>query len=57
VEKNIFGGFGVYVAFATLSVFAIYLATRLPSKPWDEHEPKQFNTVVPCHSNPRHPMI
>ena len=39
VEKNILGGSGVYVAFATLSGFAIYLATRLPPKPWDEHGP------------------
>jgi len=38
VEKNILGGYGVYVAFATLSVFAVYLATFLPSKPWDQHE-------------------
>ena len=46
VEKNILGGFAVYVAFATLSGFAIYLATCLPPKPWDEHEPMQSNTVV-----------
>ena len=46
VEKNILGGFGVYVALATLSVFAIYLATCLPSKPWDEHEPNQLDTEV-----------
>ena len=44
VEKNSLGGFGVYVAFAILSVFAVYLATRLPFKPWDEHELKQFDT-------------
>lgn len=37
VEKNILGGSGVYVAFATLSIFAIYLATHLPLKPWDEY--------------------
>ena len=43
-EKNILGGYGVYVAFATLSISAIYLATRLPPKPWDEHEPKKFDT-------------
>lgn len=40
VEKNILGGFGVYVGFATLSVFAVYLATRLPSKLWDQPEPE-----------------
>ena len=44
VEKNILGGFGVYVALATLSIFAIYLATRLPPKPWDELGPKEFDT-------------
>ena len=40
VEKNILGGFGVYVALATFSVFAVHLATRLPSKLWDQHEPE-----------------
>ncbi|KAF8813393.1 major facilitator superfamily transporter [Phlegmacium glaucopus] len=40
VEMNILGGYGVYVAFATLSVFAVYLATHLPSKLWDQHEPE-----------------
>jgi len=38
VEKNILGGFGIYVVFATLSAFAVYLATFLPPKPWDQHE-------------------
>lgn len=38
VENNIFGGFGVYVVFATLSVLALLLATCLPSKLWDQHE-------------------
>ena len=31
VENNIFGGFGVYVIFAILSLFALRLATRLPT--------------------------
>ena len=44
LEKNILGGFGVYVALATLSVFAVYLATRLPPKPWDENESMQIDT-------------
>ena len=38
VEKNILGGNGVYVAFAILSLFALYLATCLPSKPWNHDE-------------------
>ena len=38
MENNILGGFGVYVALAALSVFAVYFATYLPSKPWDQHE-------------------
>ena len=37
VENNIFGGFGVYVVFAILSVLALRLATRLPSKVWEQH--------------------
>ena len=40
VEKNILGGMGVYVAFAILSLFALYLATCLPSKLWNHDEPK-----------------
>jgi len=40
VEKNILGGFGVYVIFAILSVLALRLATRLPSKVWEQHEPE-----------------
>ena len=32
VENNIFGGFGVYVIFATLSLFALRLATCLPTR-------------------------
>ena len=39
VEHNIFGGFGVYVIFAVLSILALRLATLLPSKVW-EHEPE-----------------
>ena len=38
VENNIFGGFGVYVVFSILSVLALRLATRLPSKMWEQHE-------------------
>ena len=38
VENNIFGGFGVYVVFVILSVLALRLATRLPSKIWEENE-------------------
>ena len=38
VENNIFGGFGVYVIFAILSILALRLATRLPSKMWEQHE-------------------
>ena len=40
VENNIFGGFGVYVLFAVLSVLALRLATRLPSKMWEHNEPE-----------------
>jgi len=46
VEKNILGGFGVYVAFATISVFAVYLATRLPPKAWDEYQPNSSRYSV-----------
>ena len=46
VEKNILGGFGVYISFATLSVFAVYLATRLPPKPWDEYQPNNSRQNV-----------
>ena len=46
VEKNILGGSGVYVAFATFSIFAVYLATRLPPKPWDEHQGSPIQKVV-----------
>ncbi|KAH9481792.1 Major facilitator-type transporter psiT2 [Psilocybe cubensis] len=35
VEKRLLGGFGVYAIFSILSVFALYLATRLPNKTWD----------------------
>jgi len=38
VENRILGGYGVYVAFAALSVCAVYFATYLPTKPWDQHE-------------------
>ena len=41
VENNIFGGFGVYIVFAILSGLALLLATRLPSKVWDQHEPER----------------
>ena len=40
VEYNIFGGFGVNIIFAILSVLALWLATRLPSKVWEHHEPE-----------------
>ena len=40
VENNILGGFGVYVLFAVLSVLALRLATRLPSKMWEQYEPE-----------------
>ena len=40
VENNILGGFGVYIFFGTLSVLALRLATRLPSKVWKQHEPE-----------------
>lgn len=36
VQKNILGGFGVYAIFTTLSCFALFLASRLPEKVWDE---------------------
>ena len=39
VENNIFEGFGVYVVYVILSVLALWLATHLPSKVWEEHEP------------------
>ena len=39
MEHNILNGMGVYVAFATLALFAVYLGTCLPSKLWDENEP------------------
>ena len=35
VEKNLLKGYAVYVIFATLSCFALRLATRLPEKVWD----------------------
>ena len=44
VENNIIGGFGVYVVFATLSVLALWLATCLPSKMWEEDEPEHGAT-------------
>ena len=40
MEKNILGGNGVYVAFAILSLFALCLATCLPSKLWNHDEPR-----------------
>ena len=40
VENKILGGFGVYVFFAILSVLALRLATHLPSKMWEQHEPE-----------------
>jgi hypothetical protein len=45
-EKRILGGYGVHVIFATLSlsIVAVYLASRLLSKPGDEYELKQFDT-------------
>ena len=46
VEKNVLGGLGVYVAFATLSIFAVYLATRLPPKAWDEYQPNSSRQKV-----------
>ena len=46
VEKSILGGFGIYVVFATLSIFAVYLATRLPPKPWDEYQGSSIRNVV-----------
>ena len=45
VENNILGGFGVYVIFATLSVLALLLASRLPSRLWDQHEPEHDATA------------
>ena len=45
VENNIFGGFGVYVVFVILSVLALRLATRLPSKIWEEHESEYGTTA------------
>ena len=39
VENNILGGYGVYVVFAILSFLAVLLATRLPSKIWEQHKP------------------
>ena len=35
VENNIFGGLGVYVVFAILSVLALLLATHLPPELWE----------------------
>ncbi|KAF9532628.1 major facilitator superfamily domain-containing protein [Crepidotus variabilis] len=36
VQHNILGGLGVYALFACLSVGALFLATRLPHKVWEE---------------------
>ncbi|KAF8813403.1 MFS general substrate transporter [Phlegmacium glaucopus] len=44
VQNDILGGFGVYVFFATLSVLALLLATRLPFKVWDQYEPEHDTT-------------
>ncbi|KAF8150913.1 major facilitator superfamily domain-containing protein [Crassisporium funariophilum] len=41
VENNILGGYGVYAFFAILSGFSLVLASRLPHKVWDEHEPAE----------------
>jgi len=38
VQRNILGGYGVYAFFAILSIGALYLATRLPPKIWDESD-------------------
>jgi len=38
VEKNLLGGYAVYVIFATLSCFALRLAVCLPEKVWDWEE-------------------
>jgi len=38
VQHNILGGFGVYAFFLMISVGAIFLASRLPGKLWDEDE-------------------
>jgi hypothetical protein len=48
VENDIFGGFGVYVVFAILSVLALRLATRLPSKIWEQHEPEHGAVLRMC---------
>ena len=38
LEQNILGGFGVYALLFVLSIGAVFLATRLPSKLWDEDD-------------------
>jgi len=38
VQENILGGFGVFFLFAVLSIFATFLATRLPAKVWEEKD-------------------
>ena len=36
VQRNILRGYGVYAFFAVISICALYLATRLPLRVWDE---------------------
>ena len=38
VQHNILGGFGVYALLLVFSIGAIFLASRLPSKLWDEED-------------------
>src|SRR6266508_2798049 len=38
VQWNILRGYGVYAFFAALSICALYLATRLPPRVWDESD-------------------
>jgi hypothetical protein len=45
VENNIFGGLGVYVVFAILSVLALLLATYLPTELWEQQS--EHDAVAP----------
>lgn len=38
VEKNILGGYGVYVILIFVSFFSLALASRLPAEVWEENE-------------------
>ena len=53
VQRNILGGYGVYGFFTALSICALYLATRLPLRVWDESDDdSDSQSMSSGHSGP-----